>query len=108
MKSQIFKLPPSKELMYDFLKKWAIKNNTKYYYVSKMIFRRALFKNDIKQFCDQMKQFYFSSKEKYVTRTQTYKTFMTVLRQICKYHHIPFVSKIKYDRSLYQITYYIY
>jgi len=30
------------------------------------------------------------------------------LRQICKYNHLPFTSKIKYDKSNYEINYYIY
>ena len=108
MTSQIFKTSPPKKIMYDFLDKYAIKNNTKYYYVSKIIFRQANLKNDIENFCNQIENHYHNSKKHYAKREQNYKTFMTIFRQICKHHHIPFTSKIKYDKSKYRIDYYIY
>jgi len=108
MTSQIFKNAPPKKIMYDFLDNYAIKNNTKYYYISKIIFRQANLKNDIDTFCNQIKVYYHKSKQHYATRTQNYKTFMTIFRQICKHYHIPFTSKIKYDKSQYRIDYYIY
>ena len=37
-----------------------------------------------------------------------YKNFVTILRQICKFHHIPFTSTIKYDKSAYDISYSIF
>ena len=37
-----------------------------------------------------------------------YKNFVTIIRQICKYHHIPFTSSIKYNKSKYDIYYFIY
>ena len=37
-----------------------------------------------------------------------YKNFVTIIRQICKYHHIPFTSNIKYSKSKYEIKYFIY
>ena len=108
MSNQIFKKKPPKKIIYDFLNKYAIKNNTKYFYVSKIIFRQANLNDDIENFCKDMNEFYHNSKKYYTEREQSYKTFMTIVRQICKYHHIPFTSKIKYDKSLYQIDYYIY
>jgi len=108
MTSQIFKNAPPKKIMYDFLDKYAIKNNTKYYYISKIIFRQANLKNDIDTFCEQIKEYYHKSKQHYATQKQNYKTFMTIFRQLCKYYHIPFTSKIKYDKSQYRIDYYIY
>lgn len=108
MVNQIFKEVPPEKIMYDFLNKYAIKNNTKYYYISKIIFRQANLHNEVELFCDHIKKYYHNSKKYYASRTQTYKTFMTILRQICKYHHIPFTSKIKYDKSKYQIDYFIY
>ena len=35
---------------------------------------------------------------KYLDKTQTYRSFITIIRQICKYHHISFTSSIKYDK----------
>ena len=36
------------------------------------------------------------SQKFYVERKMTYKNFVTILRQICKYHNIPFTTNIKY------------
>ena len=38
----------------------------------------------------------------------TYKNLITIIRQICKYNNIPFTSDIKYSKSKYEITYFIY
>ena len=46
--------------------------------------------------------------KKYITRKMNYKNFITIIRQICKYHHFAFASNIKYDKSSYEITYNIY
>ena len=58
--------------------------------------------------CDNIEKYYYKCKRFYVTRKQTYKTFITILRQICKFKHLAFTSKIKYDKSKYEIVYYIY
>ena len=41
----------------------------------------------------------------YVEREMKYKNLITIIRQICRYHHIPFSSNIKYSKSKYEITY---
>ena len=38
----------------------------------------------------------------------TYNSFTTIIRQICKYNQITYTSQIKYDKSTYEIVYYIY
>ena len=106
MSDQIFTKPIPVKIMFDFLDKYAIK--TKYYLVNKDTFKKAKFNNDIDIFCNNIKTYYYNCKQFYVTRTQNYKTFITILRQICKYNHLPFTSKIKYDKSNYEIYYYIY
>ena len=37
-----------------------------------------------------------------------YKNFVTLIRQICKYHHIAFTSVMKYNKSKYEIIYSIF
>ena len=61
-----------------------------------------------KQNVDNLKKYYFKSKHHYLERDSTYKNFVTIVRQICKYHHIPFTSDIKYSKSKYEIKYFIY
>jgi hypothetical protein len=38
----------------------------------------------------------------------TYNSFITVIRQICKYNKIQYKNEIKYDKSSYDIYYYIF
>ena len=108
MSGQIFKTNFSNNIIFDFLDKYGIKDNTKYYLVKKSSFKKARFNNDVKKFCKNIEKYYFNCKKFYVQRKMNYKRFMTIIRQICKFKHLPFISKIKYDKSNYEIYYYIY
>tara|TARA_B110000438_G_C15398457_1_gene472286 strand:- start:103 stop:441 length:339 start_codon:yes stop_codon:yes gene_type:complete len=108
MSNQIFKKKFPNKIIFDFLETYAIKDNTKYYLVTKESFKSAEFHEDIEKFTDSIKDYYFNCKKFYVNRKQNYKTFVTILRQICKFNHLAFTSKIKYDKSKYEIIYYIY
>jgi hypothetical protein len=48
------------------------------------------------------------SKQKYLERKLAYNNFTTILRQICNFCAINYTSVIKYDKSTYNIIYYIY
>jgi hypothetical protein len=107
MPSQIFKTPIPKEIFYTFLESNATKK-TNYYFFTKTTFKSAQYNEAVQPFLDKIKEHYFPSKQKYVTRKMNYKNFVTILRQICKFHHIPFTSTIKYDKSTYDISYSIF
>ena len=107
MHSQIFKNNIPKKILFDFLKENADERKN-YYFFSKTHYKSALFQENIEPFLDLVKPYYFSSKLKYVTRKMNYKNFVTIIRQICKFHHIAFSSQIKYDKSSYNINYNIY
>lgn len=107
MTSQIFKSKYPIQGLFDFLELYSDKK-TKYYYFTKTKFKKGVFENAIRPYCDSLKEYYYLSKQKYLDKKQTYRSFVTIIRQICKYHHISFTSKIKYDKSNYEIVYYIY
>ena len=107
MSSQIFKKGYPKENLLEFLERYAEKKTT-YYYFTKASFKKAVFEKSVVSFCQILKNYYYSSKYKYLDKTQNYRSFITIIRQICKYHHMAFTSKIKYDKSNYEIVYYIY
>ena len=107
MPSQIFKTGIPKEIFFSFLES-SSKKRSNCYVFSKASFKAAVFQKLVDPFLDAIKIHYFKSKQKYVTRKMTYKNFITILRQICKYHHIPFASTIKYDKSTYEISYSIF
>jgi hypothetical protein len=107
MSSQIFKNPVPLSVFTDFLDKNGQKQANKYIF-SKTSFKKAQLEETVQPFLDSIKACYFPSKQFYVTRDATYKGIVTIIRQICKYHHVPFSSQIKYSQSKYEIIYTIF
>ena len=105
--SQIFRNTIPTNILFDFLKENATEKSN-YYFFTKTHFKSSQFNENIEPFLEEVKGYYFTSKQKYITRKMNYKNFVTIIRQICKYNHIPFSSNIKYDKSTYNINYNIY
>ena len=107
MSNQIFKSKQDNKFLFDLLEKICIKNE-KYYLIDKIAFKKGLLSNDIKNFFTSLLSYYYTSKLYYVNRDINYNSFLTVVRQICKANEIRYISKIKYDKSKYEIIYYLY
>ena len=107
MSSQIFKTPYPKEKLIEFLEQCVEKKNNNYLF-SKVAFKTAAYKNIVEGFCKGIEPFYYDSKKHYATRNMTYKNLVTIIRQVCKFHFIPFTSEIKYYKSVYEISYTIF
>ena len=105
--SQIFKTPIPLSFFSNFLETNGEKYSNKCIF-SKISFKKAQLSKSIQSFLDSIKKYYYPSKQFYVTRDITYKGIVTIIRQICKYHHIPFTSQIKYSKSKYEIIYTIF
>jgi hypothetical protein len=105
--SQIFKENIPTEILSEFLKTYCIENKN-YYILENIAYKKALFNKKIQPFLDSIQKYYYKSKLNYVQRKMNYKNFTTIIRQICKFKHIPFTSKIFYSKSNYEIKYYIY
>ena len=106
MSDQIFKKKVDINIVKQFLEKYA-KKLEKYYLLNKESYKKARMFNDLQTFYEDILHNYFNCKQKYVTRKKTYKNFITLIRQICKSHCIPFTSKLIYSKSSYEIEYYI-
>ncbi len=105
--SQIIKTHIDKSILYDFLIKYC-EINKKYVIFSKIAFKKAkMVSGELNDFIEKIKPHYYKSKQKYLTREMNYKNFITVLRQLCNYLKIPYTSKICYQKSKYEIIYYI-
>lgn len=107
MSSQIFKKNVPNELFFTLLDSICLKNE-KHYTLNTNTFKKGLFNNQIQEFLNECFQYYHVSKKKYLERKITYNNFTTILRQICNYNKISYTSQIKYDKSNYEIIYYIY
>lgn len=104
---QLFRKQVPKEILLDLLELICLKTD-KYYLVDMNAFKILLYKNYHTDFINTMCEYYHSSKQYYVTREFTYKSFVTVIRQICKSNNISYLSKMKYEKSDYNIDYFIY
>ena len=107
MSSQIFKNSVPINILFQLLDKISIKNDTHYVF-NIIAFKKGVYTNEIALFFEQCKPYYHLSKRNYLEKKITYNSFTTVLRQICKNNNIKYTSQIKYDKSKYNIIYYIY
>jgi hypothetical protein len=107
MTSQIFKQNVPNELLFELLNKICLKNE-KHFILNNIAFKKGLYDNLIQQFFQEIRQYYYISKKKYLDRKLTYNNFTTVIRQICNCNKIIYTSQIKYEKSDYEIVYVIY
>ena len=106
MTSQIFKTQIPNQLLINLLEENAVKSD-KCYVVNNNVYKKGVFNESIPKFITECRQYYFLSKRKYLDRKLSYNSFITILRQICNFNKITYTSKIKYDKSVYDIEYYI-
>ena len=107
MSKQIFKNNVPNELLFELLNSMCLKNE-KCYILTMESFKKGIYKDLIQNFFESCKQYYHISKRIYLNRKLTYNSFTTIIRQICNYNKIIYTSLIKYDKSSYNIVYYIY
>jgi hypothetical protein len=107
MSIQIFKKEVPTNILLNLLDEICMKNEKNYTF-NVDSFKKGVFKELIQQFIEDIRGFYHISKQKYLNRKLTYNSFTTILRQICNFNKIHYTSQIKYDKSKYDIVYYIY
>ena len=107
MSTQIFKKKVPDEILFELLDVICLKNE-KHYTFNVDSFKKGIFKDDIQKFIGICTPYYHISKRKYIEKKLTYNSFTTILRQICNFNKIKYTSQIKYDKSTYDIVYYIY
>lgn len=78
------------------------------FHLNKVIYRKMKYHGKVQPFFDYISDYYYVSKKKYVEKEPTYKSFVTVIRQICKFFGFNIMSDLKYIKSTYEINYNIY
>jgi hypothetical protein len=108
MTSQLFKENIPITILYDFLEKTCIKDSVnKFFIFSKSAFKKAEIYNLLTNFKEAIKPYYYSSKQYYVERDLSFIRFTTIIKQICNVNNIEIISKIVYNKSKYEMEYYI-
>lgn len=98
------------QILYEFLDKISQKTNdlsNNWYIIDIVSFKRVEYYNILDNFIIKIEPYYINSKKFYLTRQLDYNKFLTLVRQICKFCNIEYYSKICYDKSKYNIKYYI-
>jgi hypothetical protein len=108
MSNQVFKQIIPDVILFDFLKKNCHEKTKCYYIVNKSSYKKADMNKSLIELCNTIKPYYHTSKMNYIVRSLNYNNFLTLIRQICNCNKISYESNIKYDRSNYEIYYYIY
>jgi len=106
MTSQLFKQNVPQNILFELLDVIATKNNDSYI-INNASFKKGVYNAMIPEFYIICKQYYHTSKQKYIDRKLTYNSFITIIRQICNHNAIKYTSFIKYDKSKYDILYII-
>ena len=107
MSSQLFKKNVPTELFMSVIETNCSKLKS-YYLFNNASFKKGMLNGTIEAFINHIQQYYHLSKQKYVTNKRSYNMFTTIIRQICKSNNIVFNSQILYDKSKYEIVYYIF
>ena len=107
MSTQIFKTGIPDELFTGFLNLLCLKND-KHYTFNSDSYKKGIYTGAIQQFITECMPYYHISKRKYLNKKLTYNSLATIIRQICKFNKFTYTSKIVYDKSTYNIEYYIY
>lgn len=107
MSKQIFKTNIKVADLFQMLDGVCSKNE-KHYVMNNAAYKRGIFTGDIVKFVEFCKPYYHVSKRHYLERKLCYKSFTTILRQICNCNNITYTSQVAYDKSTYEIVYYIY
>ena len=78
-----------------------------YYIVDKIAFKKLEYHKLINNFKLEIEPYYNNSKKFYIDRNLDYNKFTTIIRQLCKFCNIQYINKVVYDKSRYNIRYYI-
>ncbi len=106
MTSQIFKLVPDISYFKDILDSICEIENNKYI-INNASFKKGMMFNNVSEFCSNIEKYYYESKKKYIQRKMTYKYFLTIVRQLCKVSNINYETVTKYNKSTYEIIYFV-
>jgi len=93
---------------YNMLEKISLVKNEKYYTINNDAFKKMKFLKLYEDFIDSLRPYYKPSKQYYLNRPPKFNYFITLVRHVCKANNISYSSKIKYEKSKYEIIYYIF
>jgi len=107
MKNQIFKTIIEPNILWDFIKDNG-EEKEDHYVFNKSLYKKAVFRETITPFIQQLEVYYYDSKKHYVRRKMDYIKFITIIRQLCNSIGVKYDTQLVYNNSSYEIVYSIY
>ena len=104
--SDIFYEPVEAKILFDLFEQICQKTD-RHYIFNILAYRRMKFLKLHIPFLNTIIPRYQTSKQYFITREQTFKNFLTIVKQICNHNRIPVTSSIHYFESDYIIYYFI-
>jgi len=104
---QIFRKEIHNDILFNLLEQISLKT-AKYYLIDINTYKKMLYHKLHIPFLDLLIDYYHESKRFYIKRNISYNSFINIIRQICKNNNIVFSSQIKYNKSKYNIDYFIF
>ena len=107
MVASVFRTSVPVHTLLDFL--IAVRNNERStdstHVLDIMSYKRGQCTGRTRAFLENCAPHYHLSTLEYVAYPTTHKALMTVVRQICNYHHIPYVTRVEYSYSVKNVVY---
>lgn len=107
MQNQTFRETIPIKILDELLKEYC-QHQESYYIFNNNSYKILSLKKQLPDFIEKITPYYHTSKKHYVTRPLNTKRLLTIIRQICRLHNIPYVSNLTYNHSTYDISYKIY
>ena len=106
--SQTFRNDIPIRFVYELLEKVCDNTLSDLYYIFTICsYKKICYHGYDVEFMNRIEPYYYASKIYYIQREQNYKTFCTIIRQICKYNDVKIFSKMNYVNSSYVMEYFI-
>jgi hypothetical protein len=106
MPQQLFRMRVPIDILFDFLKNICDIKDDMFIFTNDS-YKRAILQNFLIDFINIVKEYYHLSKLHYVNRNMSFNNLATIVRQICRDNSVKYTSTIVYNKSTYNIIYYI-
>lgn len=106
-KSNLFRKPYPLANFYSFLED-TCKSTPEYYLIDQNVFHNLTFHEKHLPFLQELEDYYYECQHtNYIKRDWSYRSFITIVRQICSYYNISITFTKQYNHGLLDLRYFI-
>lgn len=104
---QVFRVEPIYEFLQVILDKFCIKEKN-YYVVDYVTYKKIVFHKYQEIWLAGLLEHYYKSKQFYITRQFNFQSFITIIRQLCKFFGIEYDYMYDKNQSYHHLKYRLY